>query len=51
MDNVKPLTVDKCKHRKNCYSYKRGDCQGCNIWNYLYDEKAIIDWCRKQNNR
>lgn len=49
MDNAKPLTVDKCKHRNNCYSYKKGTCQGCNIWNYLYDEKAMIDWCRKQN--
>ena len=46
---MKPLTVDKCKHRNNCYDYKEGNCQGCNIWNYLYDEKAIIDWCKKQN--
>lgn len=49
MDNTKPLTVDKCKHRSNCYSYKKGDCVGCNIWNYLYDGKAVIEWCRKQN--
>ena len=49
MDNSKPLTVDKCKRRNDCYNYKKGDCQGCNIWNYLYDEKAIIDWCKKQN--
>ena len=49
MDNAKPLIVDKCKHRNDCYSYKKGGCQGCNIWNYLYDAKAVIDWCRKHN--
>ena len=25
--NLKPLTVDKCKHRNECYDYKRGDCR------------------------
>ena len=49
MDNAKPLTVNKCKHRKNCYDYNRGSCQGCNIWNYLYDGLGVIDWCRKHN--
>ena len=41
MDNMKPLTVDKCKHRNDCYSYKKGDCQGCNIWNYLVGPSSI----------
>lgn len=42
--NLKPLTVDKCKHRNECYDYKRGSRQGCNVWNYLYDAQAVIDW-------
>lgn len=49
MAEKKPLTVDKCRHRRDCYSYKKGDCVGCNIWNYLYDEKAVIEYCRKHN--
>ena len=49
MGDLKPLIVDRCKRRKNCYSYSVGNCQGCNIWNYLYDEQAVIEWCKKQN--
>lgn len=47
MDNLKPLTVDRCSHRDGCYNYRHGNCQGCNIWNYLYDSDALIDWCNK----
>lgn len=45
----KHLVVAKCKHRNNCYNYEIGDCRGCNIWNYLYNEKAVIEWCKKHN--
>jgi hypothetical protein len=45
--NLKPLTVDKCLHKNKCYDYHKGNCQGCNIWNYLYDSNALIEWCNK----
>lgn len=45
----KHSVVAKCKHRNNCYNYVIGDCRGCNIWNYLYNEKAVIEWCKKHN--
>ena len=48
MDNLKPLTVDRCSHKNSCYNYHKGNCQGCNIWNYLYNSDALIDWCGKQ---
>lgn len=41
--------VAKCKHRNSCYNYKNGDCRGCNVWNYLYDKEALIEWCEKHN--
>jgi hypothetical protein len=47
MAEKKPLTVEKCRRKGDCYSYKKGDCVGCNIWNYLYDEKAVIEYCRR----
>ena len=47
--NLKPLTVDKCSHKNKCYDYHKGNCQGCNIWNYLYNSEALIDWCNKHN--
>lgn len=47
--NLKPLTVDKCLRKNKCYDYHKGNCQGCNIWNYLYDSEALIDWCNKHS--
>lgn len=44
---MKPNQVINCKHFGTCESGKRS-CVGCNVWNYLYDAKALIDWCRKQ---
>ena len=47
--NLKPLTVDKCLRKNKCYDYHKGNCQGCNIWNYLYDSEALIDCCNKHS--
>lgn len=44
---MKPNQVTNCKHFRTCESGKRS-CVGCNIWNYLYDEEALIEWCKKQ---
>ena len=24
-------------------------CVGCNVWNYLYDGKALYDYCKKND--
>lgn len=39
--------VKNCKHLKTCYNEKRGNCVGCNIWNYLNDIKALEKWCKE----
>lgn len=49
MSELKPLVVTKCKQRNNCFNYEIGDCKRCNIWNYLYNEEAVIEWCGKHN--
>lgn len=49
MNNLKPLIVDKCLRRNDCYEYHKGNCQGCNIWKYLYDSDALIDYCNKHD--
>ncbi len=42
--------VEECKHFNTCEKGFNG-CVGCNVWNYLYDTQALIDWCKKQNLR
>lgn len=49
MDNLKPMTVDNCRQRHHCYNFSKKDCRYCNIWNYLYDIEALIEFCKKQN--
>lgn len=31
-DSEKPMFISRCKNK---------GCRGCNIWNYLYDIKAL----------
>lgn len=45
---MKPNRVEICKHFETCESGKTS-CVGCNIWNYLYDAKALISWCKKHH--
>lgn len=46
---MKPYKVENCKYIKTCGSSRLQGCIGCNVWNYLYDPEALIDWCNKQN--
>lgn len=45
---MKPYKVESCKYIKTCGSSRLQGCIGCNVWNYLYDSEALIDWCNKQ---
>jgi hypothetical protein len=45
---MKPNQVTNCRRFGTCDSGKIS-CVGCNIWNYLYDENALISWCEKQH--
>ena len=51
-DSEKPMFVSRCKEFEVCKSAKnkgcRG-CRGCNIWNYLYDIKALQKWCKEHD--
>lgn len=45
----KPMFVSRCKKFKVCESAKLGGCRGCNIWNYLYDIRALQEWCKEHD--
>lgn len=46
---IKPMFVSRCKEIEVCESAKHGGCRGCNIWNYLYDIKALQKWCKEHD--
>lgn len=48
MKLMKPDKVTNCKNFRTCESGK-WTCVGCNVWNYLYDENALISWCKKHH--
>ncbi len=48
-DYEKPVFVKRCKDFETCESRKHYCCKGCNIWNYLYDIKALHKWCKEHN--
>ena len=48
-NSEKPMFVSRCKEFEVCESAKNGGCRGCNIWNYLYDIKALREWCKEHN--
>ena len=43
---MKPNKVENCKYVETCESAK-SSCIGCNVWNYLYNTKALHKWCRE----
>ena len=45
----KPVFLRRCKEFEVCKSGQNYGCVGCNIWNYLYDIKALQTWCKEQN--
>lgn len=46
-DSEKPVFLKKCKDFESCESAKHHGCKGCNVWNYLYDIKALQEWCNE----
>lgn len=48
-DCEKPALLKRCKEFESCESAKHHGCKGCNVWNYLYDIKALQKWCKEQN--
>ena len=48
-DSKKPMFVSRCKEIEVCESVKNKGCRGCNVWNYLYDIKALQKWCKEHN--
>ena len=44
----KPLFVKRCKSFETCKKGQDG-CRGCNVWNYLYDIKALQKWCKEHD--
>ena len=40
-DSEKPMFLSRCKNFEVCKSAKNKGCRGCNVWNYLYDIKAL----------
>lgn len=48
-DSEKPMLVRRCKEFEACESAKHKGCKGCNVWNYLYDIKALRKWCKEQD--
>lgn len=47
----KPNTVTFCKCFGHCAMSKNGNCVGCNIYNYVYDPEALLEWCRLNGHR
>ena len=48
-DSEKPVLVRRCKEFEVCESVKHKGCKGCNVWNYLYDIKALQKWCKEHD--
>lgn len=48
-DSEKPVLVRRCKEFEVCESVKQKGCKGCNVWNYLYDIKALQKWCEEHD--
>ena len=48
-DSKKPMFVTRCKEIEVCESVKNKGCRGCNVWNYLYDIKALQKWCKEHD--
>lgn len=48
-DREKPMLVSRCEEFEVCESVKQRGCKGCNVWNYLYDIKALQEWCKEHN--
>lgn len=46
-DSEKSMLVRRCKEFEVCESVKHKGCKGCNVWNYLYDIKALQKWCKE----
>ena len=46
-DSKKSIFVSKCKKFETCESAKNKGCRGCNIWNYLYNIKALRKWYKE----
>ena len=42
------MQIEICKHLKTCDNGMNNNCEGCNVYNMLYDEDALINWCKKQ---
>ena len=45
----KPQMLKRCKEFEVCESVKQKGCKGCNVWNYLYDIKALQKWCKEHD--
>lgn len=48
-DSKKPMFLSRCKKFEVCESVKNKGCRGCNVWNYLYDIKALQKWCKEHD--
>ena len=48
-DCEKPFLLKRCNYFETCESVKHQGCCGCNVWNYLYDIKALQKWCKEHN--
>ena len=46
-DYEKPALLKRCKDFETCESVIHKGCKGCNVWNYLYDIKALQKWCKE----
>ena len=46
-DSEKPMFISRCKEFEVCESVKNKGCGGCNVWNYLYNIKALRKWCKE----
>ena len=48
-DSEKTMLVRRCKEFEVCESVKQKGCKGCNVWNYLYNIKALQKWCKEHD--
>ena len=50
MSEEKPKYVENCKNLSHCKKVSKTvqekGCVGCNVWNYLYDGKALYEYCK-----
>ena len=50
---MKPKYVENCKDISYCKEHistvRENGCKGCNVWNYLYDGKALYEYCNKND--